>query len=78
MRKQYRGRPRNHNTQTFPYEPLVMAGRLVMPAELQSIHRAVLNGAEITEDMRAIVERRGPELIAKLPPRRRTLALLPQ
>jgi hypothetical protein len=69
MRKQYRGRPRNNNTQSFPYEPLVMAGRLVMPAELQNIHRAVLNGADITEDKRAVVERRWPELVAKLPPR---------
>ena len=35
MRKEYRGRPRSNNTQSFPYEPLVMEGRLVMPAELQ-------------------------------------------
>ena len=35
MRREYRGRPRSKNTQRFPYEPLVMGGRLVMPAELQ-------------------------------------------
>ena len=36
MRKaEHRGRPRNHNTQSFPYEPRVMGRRLVMPAELQ-------------------------------------------
>ena len=58
MRKEYRGRPRNNNTQSFPYEPLVMGGRLVMPAELQRVHRAVLDGVAITEDMRAVVERR--------------------
>ena len=69
MRKEYRGRPRNNNTQSFPYEPLVMEGRLVMPAELQRIHRAVLDGVGITEDMRAVVQRRWPELVAKLPPR---------
>ena len=46
MRKEYRGRPRSDNTQSFPYEPLVMDGRLVMPAELQRVHRAVLDGAE--------------------------------
>jgi hypothetical protein len=68
MRKEYRGRPRSNNTQSFPYEPLVMDGRLVMPAELQRVHRAVLDGAEITDDMRAVVERRWPELVAKLPP----------
>jgi hypothetical protein len=69
MRKEYRGRPRNNNTQSFPYEPLVMDGRLVMPAELQRVHRAVLDGVGITEDMRAVVQRRWPELVAKLPPR---------
>ena len=40
-----------------------------MPVELQRVHRAVLGGAEITEDMRAVVERRWPELVAKLPAR---------
>jgi hypothetical protein len=69
MRKEYRGRQRNNNTQSFPYEPLVMGGRLVMPAELQRVHRAVLDGAQVTEDMRAVVEKRWPELVAKLPPR---------
>ena len=47
----------------------VMGGRLVMPAELQRVHRAVLDGVEITEEMRAVVERRWPELVARLPPR---------
>jgi hypothetical protein len=45
MRKEYRGRPRNNNAQ-----PLVLEGRLVMPAELQRVHRAVLEGVEITAD----------------------------
>jgi hypothetical protein len=71
MRKEYRGRPRSNNTRSFPYEPLVMDGRLVMPAELQRVHRAVLDGVGITEDMRAVVQRRWPELVAKLPPRLR-------
>jgi hypothetical protein len=69
MRREYRGRQRNNNIKTFPYEPLVMGGRLVMPAELQRVHRAALGGAQITDDMRAVVEKRWPELIAKLPPR---------
>ena len=69
MRREYRGRQRNNNAKSFPYEPLVVRGKLVMPVELQKIHRAVLGGAEITEDMRAVVEKRWPELIAKLPPR---------
>ncbi len=29
----------------------------------------MLDGVAITEDMRAVVERRWPELVAKLPPR---------
>jgi hypothetical protein len=68
MRKEYRGRPRNNNTQSFPYEPLVMGKRVVMPAELQRVHRAVLAGDAITEDMRAIAAKRWPELVTNLPP----------
>ena len=44
MRREYRGRQRNNNTKSFPYEPLVVGGRLVMPVELQRVHRAVLGG----------------------------------
>ena len=69
MRREYRGRQRNNNTKSFPYEPLVVGEKMVMPVELQRVHRAVLSGAEITEDMRAVVERRSPELVAKLPAR---------
>jgi hypothetical protein len=69
MRKQYRGRPRNNNTESFPYEALVIGTRVVMPAELQRVHRAVLDGVGITEDMRAVAQKRWPELVAKLPPR---------
>jgi hypothetical protein len=69
MRREYRGRPRNNN-RSFPYEPLVMGRRVVMPAELQRVHRAVLSGDKITEDMRAVVHERWPELVAKLPPPR--------
>ena len=42
--------------------------RLVMPAELQRVHRAVLAGDAITEEMRAIAAKRWPELVTKLPP----------
>jgi hypothetical protein len=30
------------NRQRFPYEPRVIGGKLLMPAELQAIHRYVL------------------------------------
>jgi hypothetical protein len=69
MRREHRGRQRNNNAKTFPYEPLVMGGRLVMPAELQRVHRAALGGAQITDDMRAVVEKRWPELILNCPAR---------
>ena len=69
MRKEYRGRRSTNNKQSLPDEPMLMGRRLVMPAELQRVHRAVLDGTAITEDMRAVVERRWPELVAKLPPR---------
>ena len=69
MRKEYRGRRSTNNKQSLPYEPMLMGRWLVMPAELQRVHRAVLDGTAITEDMRAVVERRWPELVAKLPPR---------
>jgi hypothetical protein len=39
--------------------PRVIGGKLVMPAELQRIHRIILDGAEveiISDEMRAVVE----------------------
>ena len=50
----------------FPYEPRVIGGKLVMPAELQRIHRIILDAAEV-EIMRAVVESLWPELAHKLP-----------
>ncbi len=47
----------------FPYEPRVIGGKLVMPAELQRIHRIILDAAEveiISDEMRAVVEAFGP------------------
>ena len=54
----------------FPYEPRVIGGKLVMPAELQRIHRTILDAAEveiISDEMRAVVESLWPELAHKLP-----------
>ena len=65
-----RGRLRN-DARRFPYEPILIGGKLVMPAELQRIHRVVLeapSGATISDEMRAVVAKRWPELIAKLRP----------
>jgi hypothetical protein len=65
------GTPRG-NRQRFPYEPRVIGGKLLMPAELQAIHRYVVETPvlqTVTDEVRAAVETIWPELISKLPPR---------
>ena len=60
------------NRQRFPYEPRVVGGKLLMPAELQAIHRYVVETPvleAVTEEIRAVVETVWPELISKLPPK---------
>jgi hypothetical protein len=55
----------------FPYEPRLIGGKLYMPAELQSIHQAVLGApvlGSVADEMRAVVETLWPDLVHKLPP----------
>ena len=62
--------PKRGSRQRFPYEPRVVGGRLLMPAELQAIHRYVTETPvleAVTEEIRAVVETIWPELISKLP-----------
>ena len=50
------------NRTRFPYEPRVIGGKLVMPAELQPI---ILDAAEVeivSDEMPAVVESPWPEL----------------
>ena len=57
--------------QRFPYDRVV-GGKLLMPAELQAIHRYVVETPVlevVTEEIRAVVETVWPELISKLPPK---------
>jgi hypothetical protein len=64
--------PQRGNRRRFPYEPRVVGGKLLMPAELQAIHRYVVETPvleEVTEE-RAVVETSWPELRLKLPPKR--------
>ena len=64
--------PRRGNLHRFPYEPRVVGGRLLMPAELQTIHRYVVETPvleAVTDEIRAVVETVWPELISKLPPK---------
>ena len=37
--------PQRGNRQRFPYEPRVIGGKMLMPAELQAIHRYVERNA---------------------------------
>jgi hypothetical protein len=65
------GTPRG-NRQRFPYEPRVIGGKPLMPAELRAIHRYVVETPvlqTVTDEVRAAVETIWPELISKLPPR---------
>jgi hypothetical protein len=67
-----KGGPARGDQKRFPYEPRVIGGRLIMPAELQRIHRIVLDNpvAEtISDQMRTVVECAWPELACKLPPK---------
>ena len=60
------------NRQRFPYEPRVIGGKLMMPADLQAIHRDVVETPvleNVTEEIRAVIEAVWPELLSKLPPR---------
>jgi len=64
--------PRRGNLNRFPYEPRVIGGKLFMPAELQVIHRYVVETPvlkAVTEELRAVVKTVWPELISKLPPK---------
>jgi hypothetical protein len=50
----------------------VIGGKLMMPAELQAIHRYVVETPvlkNVTEEIRAVIETVWPELMTKLPPR---------
>jgi hypothetical protein len=61
--------PRRDRKQ-FPYEAQVVGGKLMMPADLQRLHRFMLETEvieAISDEMRAVVERAWPELVYKLP-----------
>ena len=61
--------PRRDRKQ-FPYEAQVAGGKLMMPADLQRLHRFMLETEvieAISEEMGAVVEQLWPELVFKLP-----------
>jgi hypothetical protein len=71
-RKGQKAGPQRGNRQRFPYEPRGVCGKLLMPAELQAIHRYVVKTPvleTVTDEIRAVVEIVWPELKSKLPPK---------
>ena len=67
-----RGGKQRGDRARFPYEPRLVGGKLIMPAELQRIHSIVLDVAEVgivSNEMRAVVESLWPDLVYKLPPK---------
>lgn len=65
--------PRRGDRRRFPYETRFVGGRLVTPAELQKIHRYVIDTeviVEISDERRAVIEVAWPELVHKLPPQK--------
>ena len=59
INKQGQNGPKRGNRKRFPYEPRVVGGRLLRPAELQAIHRYVVETPvleNVTEEVRAVVD----------------------
>jgi hypothetical protein len=66
--------PRRALRAQYPYEARIVGGKVMMPAELQRLHRDLLDPSRldvISDDMRRVVEELWPELVHKLPARRR-------
>ena len=64
--------PRRGNRKAFPYEATVIAGKLLLPADVQRLHQFMLDSEtvkSISNEMRLAVEALWPELVHKLPPR---------
>ena len=55
------------------YESRVFDGRIIRSAEIERIHKEILdfkNIEDISESMRELIEDLWPELVSKLPPKR--------
>jgi hypothetical protein len=54
------------------YPPLIVGGKVMMPADLKRLHKYMLDIERIdhiSDEMRAVVESEWPELAHKLPPK---------
>ena len=58
------GTPRG-NRQRFPYEPRVVRGKLLMPAELQAIHRYVTRLSDVDAKYQALYRDLRGEMFAR-------------
>jgi hypothetical protein len=51
------------------YQPRIVGGQVMMPADLKRLHKYMLDIEHISDEMRAVVEELWPELAYKLPPK---------
>jgi hypothetical protein len=54
------------------YAPRVLSGQVMMPADLRRLHKYMLeieHISVISDELRAVVEEKWPELAHKLPPK---------
>ena len=54
------------------YQPRIVGGKVMMPADLERLHKYMLEIEhidDISDEMRAVVEGEWPELAHKLPPK---------
>jgi hypothetical protein len=52
--------PHRANRKRFPYEPRLVGGKMMMPSDLQRLHRFILDTdviEVISDEMREVVER---------------------
>jgi hypothetical protein len=55
------------------YQPRIVGGKVMMPADLNRLHKYMLDIEHIehiSDEMRAVVESEWPELTHKLPPKK--------
>jgi hypothetical protein len=55
------------------YQPRIVGGKVMMPADLRRLHKYVLDIEHIdhiSDEMRAVIESEWPELAHKLPPKK--------
>jgi hypothetical protein len=54
------------------YAPRIVGNEVMMPADLEALHKSLLEAegiAELSDEVRQIIEEEWPELVHKLPPK---------